>query len=177
MLRPQSTLHSTRGRRACTLAVLSRTYEKARALPMGKPGHFGTRILCLLQQSSVTVWLQHSRRSAESQDPFQFLHHHSKMGKLPPKHHSAAFTHRTYNPWDQPVMPASPPQRMQCCSLAAPRSKTQLRVSRRAHKQSMMVSLYHNIQILSMLALIAYLLDLCRTVGIVHPLLRRPSLT
>ena len=100
-----------------------------------------------------------------------------KMGRLPLKHHSAALAHRTYNPWDQPVMPASPPQRMQCCSLAAPRPAARLRVSRRAHKQSIMVSLYHNIQILSMLALISYLLDLCRTVGILRPLSRRSSLT
>jgi len=64
--------------------------KKARAFPMGKPGHFETRILCLPSQSSVTVWLQHSRRPAESQDPFRLLHHHSKMGRLPPKHHSAA---------------------------------------------------------------------------------------
>ena len=75
-----------------------------------------------------------------------------KMGRLPPKHHSAACAHRTYNPWDQLALPASPPQRMQCCSLAAPGPAARLRVSRRAHKQSMMVSLYHNIQILSMLA-------------------------
>ena len=43
-----------------------------------------------LRKASVTVWLQHSRRPAESQAPFRFLHHHSKMGRLPPKHHSAA---------------------------------------------------------------------------------------
>ncbi len=60
---------------------------------------------------------------------------------------------------------------MQCCSLAAPRPAARLRISRRAHKQSIIASLYHNIQILSMLALISYLLDLCRTVDIVHPLL------
>lgn len=100
-----------------------------------------------------------------------------KMGRPPPKHHSAAYARRTYNPWDRPTLPASPPQRMQCCSLAAPRPAARLRVSRRAHKQSMMVSLYHNIQILSMLALISYLLDLCRTVGILRPLSRRSSLT
>ena len=64
--------------------------KKARAFPMGKPGHFETRILCLPLKRSVTVWLQHSRRPAESQAPFRFLHHHSKMGRLPPKHHSAA---------------------------------------------------------------------------------------
>lgn len=53
---------------------------------MGKPGHFETRILCLLQQSSVTVRLQHSRRPAESQAPFRLLHHHLlKMGRLPLK--------------------------------------------------------------------------------------------
>ena len=59
--------------------------KKARAFPVGKLGHFETRILCLPSQSSVTVWLQHSRRPAESQDPFRLLHHHSKMGRLPPK--------------------------------------------------------------------------------------------
>ena len=58
--------------------------KKARAFPVGKLGHFETRILCLLSQSSVTVWLQHSRRPAESQDPFRLLYHHSKMGRLPP---------------------------------------------------------------------------------------------
>lgn len=74
--------------------------KKARAFPVGKPGHFETRILCLLQQSSVTVWLQHSRRSAESQAPFRFLHHHSKMGRLPlqclryPLRLSAGLDHR-----------------------------------------------------------------------------------
>lgn len=64
--------------------------KKARAFPVGKLGHFETRILRLLSQSSDTVWLQHSRRPAESQDPFRLLHHHSKMGRLPPKHHSTA---------------------------------------------------------------------------------------
>ena len=59
--------------------------KKVRAFPVGKLGHFETRILCLLSQSSVTVWLQHSRCPAESQDPFRFLRHHSKMGRLPPK--------------------------------------------------------------------------------------------
>ena len=59
--------------------------KKVRAFPVGKLGHFETRILCLPSQSSVTVWLQHSRRLAESQDPFRFLRHNSKMGKLPPK--------------------------------------------------------------------------------------------
>lgn len=59
--------------------------KKVRAFPVGKPGHFETRILRLLSQSSDTVWLQHSRRLAESQDPFRFLRHNSKMGKLPPK--------------------------------------------------------------------------------------------
>ena len=65
-------------------------HKKARAFPVGKLGHFETRILCLPLKRSVTVWLQHSRRPAESQAPFRFLHHHSKMGRLPPKHHSAA---------------------------------------------------------------------------------------
>ena len=59
--------------------------KKARAFPVGKLGHFETRILRLPSQSSVTVWLQHSRRPAESQDPFRFLRHNSKMGRLPPK--------------------------------------------------------------------------------------------
>ena len=77
--------------------------KKARAFPVGKLGHFETRILRLLSQGSDTVWLQHSRRPAGSQDPFWFLRHHSKMGRLPPKHHSAAFAHRTYNFQDQPT--------------------------------------------------------------------------
>lgn len=72
-----------------------------------------------------------------------------KLGRLPPKHHSAAYAHRTYNPWDQPALPTSPPQRMQCCSLAAPRPMARLRVSRRAHKQSITIPLYHNLWNLS----------------------------
>lgn len=68
--------------------------KKARAFPMGKPGHFETRILCLLSQSSVTVWLQHSRCSKESQAPFRLLRHHSKWADCPLNHHSAANTPR-----------------------------------------------------------------------------------
>ena len=59
--------------------------KKARAFPMGKPGHFETRILRLLSRSPAAAWLRHSRRSAESQAPFQLLHRHSKMGILPLK--------------------------------------------------------------------------------------------
>lgn len=59
--------------------------KKARAFPMGKPGHFETRILRLLSRSPAAAWLRHSRRSAESQAPFRLLHHHSKMGILPLK--------------------------------------------------------------------------------------------
>lgn len=58
--------------------------KKARAFPVGKLGHFETRILHLLSQSSDTVWLQHSRRPAESQDLFRLLHHHSKNGQTAP---------------------------------------------------------------------------------------------
>lgn len=68
-----------------------------------------------LRKASVTVWLQHSRRSAESQAPFRFLHHHSKWADCPlnitrrPTSHAAS-SHRTYNlnnvcnaaPWQLP---------------------------------------------------------------------------
>lgn len=83
--------------------------KKARAFPLGKPGHFETRILCLLQQSSVTVWLQHSRRSAESQARFRLRRRYSKWADRPltitrrPTHHAAS-ARRTYNLRDQPVL-------------------------------------------------------------------------
>lgn len=85
--------------------------KKARALPMGKPGHFETRILRLLSRSPVAAWLRHSRRSAESQAPFRLLHHRSKMGKLPPSIPPApapplcgSGPPATYNLPDQPVL-------------------------------------------------------------------------